>query len=864
MIWYKFFKLGLVVFLFLAGVACQFVAGEANDKAADVPDESKLSPVRPSSVKVRENVSLVTEEPSVVPSGGKPVLLETKEDLIRWLGDVGVKHNPVHVQNLLLETGWIAQAKDWQLLDLDGDEQLEGVLTLIEKPEVEFEPQLLWSSVLLFDDEVTSFEGFTERETLYRVLSTSDLTGDQLPDIVVESATYGANYYPLTYHVLSTHHGVLQDIVRPPPDVNESYSSDEGLFISMSVELWEDAKFVDMTEDGLQDIVLKGIGGGGVGGGVSRSYQAVWGWDGEAITLTDVEWQADRYRFHRLYKANEAFEQGDDKTAYQFYHHVLFDELLSDDVSASCLYDKESETCKREPWTEPQTLYETNRQVAAFHLTLLALLRAEREGNTKTWRSEATYWRDWLQQHYPDTPLSQASHVLLSEWDATEDLSKSCQAVRTHLYEEYERDEKVFGALTNMGYNNPALTIEQLCIIPPQTDDVKNEKSTIVSELESIILPTLLSASPKQGYIAGNEHLNIIPLVGKDTNNANNEERPLWAVFTTGSVSDYPTMEHMLAIYTRRNDKWEEITSITFSEPTYLEASSVRQIQVTPDEIWLELFGGVGSDSSQYKVLRFDGQQLHVEIDHLRSRHGGFDLSPIDLDGDGMLELILEPLENYVFCRRECDVRYYKFLVLRWNGEAFSEIPLTTLQSSAPTELRDVNDHAVALAKAGLWKDALKTIREARAIDYTGDNAYVTWNELIIALHAEAMFRHTLDNGPNNYPLLANILYGDYDNALNMMQRFSLEKLFNVECPLIINTFVQGWQKELNSWIMKTTEKAFSMQPDLAAAYFLRAWSTYLIDPKSKEVLLDLEKAVELDPNERLFINALEYLKSQK
>lgn len=868
MISYRLFRLILLIFVLLMGMACQFMGSKTdNDNdVTSISDKNNLSELTPS-VASQTKLSVGSEERPVSLNQDEAISLETKEVLIEWLQHVGMEREPTEVQRILLDAGWIAEAQDWQQVELDGDAQAEGVLTLIEKPTVEFDDRLSWRSVLIIDDELMTFEGFSERQTLYRVLSTDDLTGDELADIVVESATYGANYYPLTYHVLSAHHGSLQSIVQPPPNVNDSYSFEEGQFIAMGVDVWEDAHFLDVTQDGLQDIVLRGIAGGGAGGGISRSYQAVWAWDGEAMTLADVAWQANKYRFHKLYNAYEAFEKGDDKTAYLLYHHVLFDELLSDEVSSSCIYDQENERCTREPWAAPQELYEINRQLAAFHLTLLALLRAEREGNKKTWRGEAKYWRDWLHQYYPNAPLSEASEVLLAEWDATEDLTGSCQAVRAYLDQENEQNEQdgqdqqdkaVLGPLINMGYNNPSLTIEQLCIIPPQKSEPTTEKSALVSELEEIILPTLLSGTPQQGYMAGNEQLNIMPL------QVDKQQAPLWAVFTTGSVGDYPTLEHMLAIYTRDDEGWQDVASVTFSEPNYIDTSSIRQIQVSPDYIWLELYGGVGGNSSQYKVLRFDGEQLHVEIDHFSSRHGGFDLSPIDLDEDGMLELILEPLQNYVFCQRECDVRYYKYLVLRWNGDAFAEVPLTTLHPSTPAALRDLNDRAVELAKAGLWKDALTTIREARAIDYTARNPYVTWNELLINLHAEAMFRHSLDNRANNYPLLANILYGDYDNALHMMRRYPVEKLFDPKCPLISNTLVQGWQEELNDWIKKTTEKALAVQPDLAAAYFLRAWSSYLLDPSNKEILLDLERAVELAPNEALFMKGLEYLKLMK
>ena len=874
MICYRLCRSILIILLLLILIACQLRPKNKDDVPTIIPNENEVSHSTLSSTEARATPSATREKPlSTLPASATPprttpsvtkestvsssrdetISIDRKEDLIDWLLDVGMEREPTEVQQLLLDAGWIAKAEDWQVLDLDGDAQVEGILTLIEEPEFYYD--VPWTSVFIMDDELTIFEKYSERQGIYRVLAIEDFSGDELPDVVIESTTRGGNYFPLTYHLLSTHHGSLQSVVQPPPNVRETYSFHEGEFISIAVESWEAVQFLDFTQDGLPDLIFKGIAGGGAGGGVSRPFEAVWAWNGEAVALADVEWQKTDYRFHNLYNANEAFEKGEDETAYLLYHHVLSDELLSDDVSSFCTYHQESDTCQREPWTAPQELYESNRQVAAFRLALLALVRAEYEGNSKTWRREAQYWQDWLHESYPDAPLAVASDILLAEWDATEDLTQSCQALQVALNEKYSLDKEVVGPLIDMGYNNPPLTVDQLCIVPEQIEQTTTQKSLLVSELEEIVLPTLLSAPPEAGYIPGKEKLNVIPL------QVDRPQAPLWAVFTTGSVGDYPTITHFLAIYTLNGNGWQEIASITFGEPNYVENSSVRQIRVSDDYIWLELFGGVGGNSSQYKVLRFDGEQLHVEIDHFRTRHGGFDLSPIDLDNNGMLDFILSPIENYVFCLRECDVRYYKFLVLRWNGEVFAEVPLTTLHPSTPAELRELNDRAVELANAGLWKDALSTIREARAIDYNSPrNPYVAWNEFIINLHAEAMFKHTWEDGPNNYPLLATILYGDYDRTLDIMRDYPVEKLFSSECPLIIGTLAQGWQKELNEWIQKTTELALTAQPELATAYFLRAWSSHLVNPSNTQILLDLERAVELVPDEVLFTQSLEYL----
>ena len=827
-------------------------------------------------------------------------LFGTQETLLEWVKAAWEANtNPAEVQATLLLTGWIKDESSLLPVDLDGDGQEEWLITLIDDICC-FDKELSPSSVWLVDDGQIIFNLPPQPRMVNRVLHVRDITGDQLADIVVESATYGANYYPLEYHVLSTHHGTISSIVQPPSGVNATHSFDDGDFISMGVENWEEVHFLDLSGDGLDDLILSGMGGGGAGGGVSRSFWAVWSWDGEAMTLADITWPETKYRFHTLYNANDAFEKGDEQTADLLYWRVIFDELLSDDVSSSCSFDQETDTCKRNVWAPVQELYESNRQFAAFRLTLLALLSLNREPEATFLRDEATFLRDWLQKQYPDAPLTQAADLLLNEWDATQQLDAACAAVNASL----TSTSHATGPLADMGYNNPQLTPPKVCVpgtvigvagkplgvARPPLDmggeplemagqplwmgrqplgmagqplgiaptHIAQDKSVLEGELEDHILITQLQATPKPGYLPMNEKVNVFPLQVGD------QQAPLWVAFTNGSIADYPALEHFLGIYTREDEQWKELAHLNFSEPNYIDDSSVRQVKVDPDYLWLELFGGVGvgANSSQYKVLRFDGRDLHVEIDHVGSIHVGDRLTPIDLDEDGALELVLSPVENYVFCVEQCDVRYYQFQVLRWDGNAFTEVPLTTLPESAPAELRDLNNRAVELARAGLWKDALTTIRQARAIDYERNNPAVSmllWNEILISLHAEAKFKHTLDKGDKNYPLLAHVLYGDYDNALQMMRPYPVEEIFRPQSALITGTIAAEWKLELNDWTSKAVEKAISAQPELAAAYFLRGWSTYLVDPNDPQVLFDIERAAELASDERLFQESLKY-----
>jgi hypothetical protein len=57
-----------------------------------------------------------------------------------------------------------------------------------------------------------------------------------------------------------------------------------------------------------------------------------------------------------------------------------------------------------------------------------------------------------------------------------------------------------------------------------------------------------------------------------------------------------------------------------------------------------------------------------------------------------------------------------------------------------------------------------------------------------------------------------------------------------------------------------TASLAIQAQPDLATAYFLRGWATYLTHKHDPQLLADIIHAAQLAPTEPLFTNSLLYL----
>jgi hypothetical protein len=63
----------------------------------------------------------------------------------------------------------------------------------------------------------------------------------------------------------------------------------------------------------------------------------------------------------------------------------------------------------------------------------------------------------------------------------------------------------------------------------------------------------------------------------------------------------------------------------------------------------------------------------------------------------------------------------------------------------------------------------------------------------------------------------------------------------------------EGNEQWLASYILQQTNAAIAAQPELAAAYYFRAWATYLNNPADPQIAADLQQAAALAPNEPLF-----------
>lgn len=344
---------------------------------------------------------------------------------------------------------------------------------------------------------------------------------------------------------------------------------------------------------------------------------------------------------------------------------------------------------------------------------------------------------------------------------------------------------------------------------------------------------------------------------------------PLWAIYSTG-LRNYEldaVPSHFLAIFTQDATGWQQLAALDLDAPPaedtmlveplpdYIGPAGVQQAAIEPSRVWLTVDGGAGAHSGVFQVLSFDGQTLKLELASSAASPGAGSVA--DVNGDGQNDVVLNATDPYIFCYA-CGVRYPGFQVHTWLGDALTPIELSALmmgQRGTPPD--EANSAAVALAQAGLWHDAQMKIDEAVALAGNDDpptpSGSLRWNQALIRLNHDAHLAAVADSA---YPLLNQVFYGDYAAAVDLMRPYSAEQIFSAQSPLITGTAAEGWQAELSGYLLSSADAALAIRPDLAPAYFVRAWAQFLADPASPPIGADLAAAAALAPDDALYAAA--------
>ena len=334
----------------------------------------------------------------------------------------------------------------------------------------------------------------------------------------------------------------------------------------------------------------------------------------------------------------------------------------------------------------------------------------------------------------------------------------------------------------------------------------------------------------------------------------------LWAVFSVGMRPFDPLRSHFLAIYTcDAGGTWIERARVNLDDndppemypamPDHIAEGSVAQVQIDPSRVWLAIDGVVGAHGGTFQLYSYDGASLDGQVSTTGASPGVGSMQ--DADEDGVLDVVLDQSDAYVFCYA-CGVRKPYYQVFYWDGvnERFLEARIEHFLMGQPQPMRELVNPAVDMANAGLWKDALVKITEARdlAPSYPEcDMRTLNWGYAMIKLHADRMAGDAVDG---IYPLLSRVFYGDYAAAVDLMRPHSPVDVFDPAGPLIAGTVAEGMEDVLSGHIIVSADEALGHDPDLAEAYLMRGWARYLADPSDPQVRADVNQAAALRPGD--------------
>jgi hypothetical protein len=335
--------------------------------------------------------------------------------------------------------------------------------------------------------------------------------------------------------------------------------------------------------------------------------------------------------------------------------------------------------------------------------------------------------------------------------------------------------------------------------------------------------------------------------------------RDLWAAVSSGpGIWELQgEARHVLAIYERRSDgSLVEVSVLTLeSEPTIADLEVVPGIDPDGANVWVAVHGFTGAHSGTFELVRFDGVALTSALWWFSPSPGAATLE--DLDGDGVAEVVLDATDPYVYCYA-CGVRASAEIIYRWVDGEPTAVNIAAVESD-DQRVVDLTEVAALYANANLWRHARSTMQ--LAADAAPDDPEVRW--LRIAIERTATLRLT-DAGSEPQPLVTNVLAGDFDAAVTLMEALTPAEAFDPVGPLFAGTVAEGWEDVTAGYLVDYANAALEVQPTMASGYVVRALGRVLVAPEDwATALMDMEAALAIEPDNVFYQAAEAYLRER-
>ena len=321
---------------------------------------------------------------------------------------------------------------------------------------------------------------------------------------------------------------------------------------------------------------------------------------------------------------------------------------------------------------------------------------------------------------------------------------------------------------------------------------------------------------------------------------SNGAEGQFFATISKGMMENIDN-PHPLTIYQKQGAEFVKITQYDFTNGEYIGDLELLP-NPDPTHTLFIVHGGVGAHSSFGTVFAFDGKTLKLALE-THSDAGGGALTVMDVNGDGVQDVIGDATDYYVFCYA-CGVRIYSDTVYTWDGTAFVEQKLI---ASNDTTIQKAIDYA----NAQRWNMVTKLLPTISTPTTDVDK----WNVALLTHWSKLRIPETDDA----FPFLSEVYYGDYDAAVKMLQAVGAKDAANPKgkwfagpiaegIDVATDTSIDEFRVTLFDNVVQFSTMALTQDDSVTSARFLRGWAKTLVNPRDPEGLKDLQAVATLDP----------------
>lgn len=320
---------------------------------------------------------------------------------------------------------------------------------------------------------------------------------------------------------------------------------------------------------------------------------------------------------------------------------------------------------------------------------------------------------------------------------------------------------------------------------------------------------------------------------------SNGAEGQFFATISKGIMENFDA-PHPLTIYQKQGTEFVKITQYDYTNGEYI---GDLELLPNPDanQVLFVVHGGVGAHSSFGTVFAFDGQTLTAVLE-THSDAGGGALTVQDVNGDGVLDVIGDDTDYYVFCYA-CGVRIYADTVHRWDGNAFVAQKLT---ASSDTTIQTAIDYA----KAQRWDMVTQLLPRINTPSSDVDK----WNVALLTHWSTLRIPET----DAAFPFLAEVYYGDYDAAVALLRAVGAKDAANPKgkwfagpiaegIDVATDTAIDQFRVTIFDNVVQFSTMALTQDDTVASARFLRGWAKTLVNPRDPAGLADLQAVATVD-----------------